>query len=329
MTAKLELVEVSKSFRSKQVLKKLSLEVEDGEFLVILGPSGMGKSTLLRSIVGIEPVDGGKVLVDGEDVTNRPANKRNIAMVFQNYALYPTMSVYKNIAFPLKMAGYTRDKIDKKVREIAETLKITEALSQNVTTLSGGQKQRVALARALVRDPKLFLLDEPLSNLDARVRYAARQELKTLQRELGHTFVYVTHDQAEAQTLADRVAVLHNGNIEQIGTYEDLYEHPGTEWLGDFLGDYPMNFINGSLVGKDGYNVGFRTNWISEGKAGLKSEVELCQATDVGYFVSCTIDGKPIVVQTSRKYKIGAEVKFSLERFNLYKDGKLEEGTTE
>ena len=215
MTYKMELINLEKSYNNVKVLKKLNLNVNQGEFLVILGPSGEGKSTLLRTIVNIEPLDKGKVIVDGKDVTDQPPNKRNIAMVFQNYALYPNMTVYENIAFPLKMGRMNKSTIKTKIDEIASLLKIEDILNKNATKLSGGQKQRVAIARALVRDPALFLLDEPLSNLDARVRYTSRQELKRLQRELNYTFIYVTHDQLEASNLADRVAVLHNGVIER------------------------------------------------------------------------------------------------------------------
>ena len=251
MTTKLKLQKIYKRYGSKLVLNGLDLDVEDGEFMVVLGPSGMGKSTLLRVIVGIEDLTAGKVIVDGKDVSSLPPNKRNIAMVFQNYALYPNMTAYKNIAFPLKMSKMPPSQINKKVNEIAETLKIADILDRNINLLSGGQKQRVALARSLVRNPKMFLLDEPLINLDARVRFSARTELKKLQKELGYTFMYVTHDQQEASTLADRVAVLRNGQIEQLDDYEHLINAPRSRWLGDFVGDFSMNFIDGRLIGKD------------------------------------------------------------------------------
>ncbi|MCL4323069.1 MAG: ABC transporter ATP-binding protein, partial [Candidatus Thermoplasmatota archaeon] len=237
MTTKMSYENVYKLYGSKRVLNKLNLDVEEGEFLVILGPSGMGKSTLLRTTVGIEDITAGKIVLDGEDISKLPPNKRNIAMVFQNYALYPNMTVYQNINFPLKMAKFDKGEAKRKIEAIAETLKIGDVLERNINQLSGGQKQRVALARALVRDPKIFLLDEPLSNLDARVRFTARAELKKIQKELGHTFVYVTHDQTEAATLSDRVAVLRDGGIEQIGVYDEILNEPKSKWLGDFVGE--------------------------------------------------------------------------------------------
>lgn len=324
MTVKLNLVDITKKFGSNVVLNHLNLEVNEGEFMVILGPSGMGKTTMLRTIVGIEQPNSGRIIVDGEDVTNKPPNKRNLSMVFQNYALYPNMNVYKNIAFPLKMARIPKQKIDTKVKEVAKLLNIDKVIQQNVTTLSGGQKQRVALARALVRDPALFLLDEPLSNLDARVRYTARQELKKIQKELGKSFVYVTHDQAEAQNLADRVAVLHNGKIEQIGPYEELYNYPVSEWLGDFLGEFPMNFVDGDEFGYPGVHVGFRHNWASLSQDGIPATVVLVEISDDGYNTHCSINQeKQIIVKTEKKLSLGDKIKITPKKMNIYEDGIL------
>ena len=324
MKYKLELVDLEKSFSNKKVLDKLNLKVIDGEFLVVLGPSGEGKSTLLRTIVGIENLDSGKIIVNGTDVTFKPPNKRNIAMVFQNYALYPNMTAYENIAFPLKMARTDRNSIRSKVDQVAKLLNIEPQLNINVTRLSGGQQQRVAIARALVRDPALFLLDEPLSNLDARVRYTSRQELKRLQKELSHTFVYVTHDQVEASNLADRVAVLHNGVIEQIGPYNELYEKPNTQWVGDFIGTYPMNFIPGDLMGYPDSTIGFRTRWVSEGND-ITAKVTLIENSEGNYFVHCKTGDSDIVIRTDKKYNVDDTISFGLERFNIYKNGVLEE----
>ena len=335
MNVKMSYENIYKLYGKKRVLNKLNLEIYDGEFLVILGPSGMGKSTLLRTTVGIEDLTAGKIILDGQDISKLPPNKRNIAMVFQNYALYPNMTVYQNIQFPLKMAKYEKSKIKGKIESIAETLKIGDVLQRNINQLSGGQKQRVALARALVRDPKIFLLDEPLSNLDARVRYTARAELKKIQKELGHTFVYVTHDQTEASTLSDRVAVLRDGKIEQIGVFDEILNEPKSKWLGDFVGEYPMNFINGESFNNPGKIIGFRDHWISEGKD-ITGTVEWCNQEEDSFHVSCRFDDRslendsddegthPIILKTSKRYELGSKISFSLKRYNIYnEDGSL------
>ena len=214
--------------------------------------------------------------------------------------------------------------IKTKIDEIASLLKIEDILNKNATKLSGGQKQRVAIARALVRDPALFLLDEPLSNLDARVRYTSRQELKRLQRELNYTFIYVTHDQLEASNLADRVAVLHNGVIEQIGRYDELYEKPVTRWVGDFIGTYPMNFIDGDILGYPGKTVGFRSIWAKPGDK-IKAKVNLIENAEGNYYIHCNINDTNIVIRTKEKYAIGDDIYFDLIKFNIYKDNLLED----
>ncbi|MCL4340991.1 MAG: ABC transporter ATP-binding protein [Candidatus Thermoplasmatota archaeon] len=324
MTSKLELKNLTQVFGNKVVLDHLNLSIEDGEFFVILGPSGTGKSTLLRTIVGIERPISGRILVDGRDVTELPPNKRDISMVFQNYALYPNMTVFQNIAFPLKMAGMDKDSIRQKVTEIAAKLNIATELDKNVTLLSGGQKQRVALCRALVRNPAMFLLDEPLSNLDARVRFTAREELRKIQREFDQTFVYVTHDQSEAQNLADRVGVLRNGKVEQIGSYRDLYERPSTKWVADFIGEYPMNFLDGEIVGMDeGTEMGFRAYWVETGKGDLEATVVASELVHETYFVYAKMGDRNLVLKSSFKPEIGSKISFSIKKFNVYRDGRI------
>ncbi|MCW6168281.1 MAG: ABC transporter ATP-binding protein [Thermoplasmatales archaeon] len=312
MGTKLELRNISKSYGRTRVIDNMSLEVEEGEFFVVLGPSGTGKSTLLKIIVGIEQPDSGKVFIDGKDVTRLPPNKRNLAMVFQNYALYPNLNVYNNIAFPLKMHRIRY--IDRKVKEVAAKLNITEILQKRIYQISGGQQQRVALARAIVRNPSMFLLDEPLSNLDARVRYTARSELKKLQQELNQTFVFVTHDQKEAEALGDRVGVLHNGVFEQISDYRDLYENPKTAWIGDFVGDFPINIIE---------HKGFRPEWAKIGSGKFSMNVSLSESVSDVYFIHGLMDdGTGIILKSNKFFKSGEVVHFSVEKFVEFKNAE-------
>lgn len=219
-------------------INDLNLEIKEGEFFTFLGPSGCGKTTSLRALVGFITPSKGKVIVAGKDVTNLPVENRNIGMVFQSYALFPTMTVYENIAFGMKVKKLPKAEIDRKIREVAKKIKITdEQLQKNVSELSGGQQQRVALARAIILEPKILCLDEPLSNLDAKLRIDMRLELKRLQKELGITTLYVTHDQEEALTLSDRIAVFNNGYIEQVGTPYEIYNSSKSEFVCDFIGD--------------------------------------------------------------------------------------------
>lgn len=219
-------------------INDLNLEIKEGEFFTFLGPSGCGKTTSLRALVGFITPSKGKVIVAGKDVTNLPVENRNIGMVFQSYALFPTTTVYENIAFGMKVKKLPKAEIDRKIREVAKKIKITdEQLQKNVSELSGGQQQRVALARAIVLEPKILCLDEPLSNLDAKLRIDMRLELKRLQKELGITTLYVTHDQEEALTLSDRIAVFNNGYIEQVGTPYEIYNSSKSEFVCDFIGD--------------------------------------------------------------------------------------------
>jgi multiple sugar transport system ATP-binding protein len=250
---------VDKIYQGKNhVLKDISLDIASGEFLVLLGPSGCGKTTLLNCIAGLLDVEGGRIEIGGRDVTNKDPSERDIAMVFQSYALYPTKTVYGNMAFCLRMKKKGKDYIDKKVRDTAELLQITELLFRKPSTLSGGQRQRAAIGRALVRDAAVCLFDEPLSNLDAKLRTEMRIELKKLHKKLRSTFVYVTHDQVEAMTLATRVAVMDGGKFSQISTPEDLYERPANTFVAKFIGSPSMNFIYGEIL-PDGSRILVRT----------------------------------------------------------------------
>ena len=219
----------------------LDLEIADGEFLVLVGPSGCGKSTSLRMLAGLEDVNSGRILIGDRDVTDVQPKDRDIAMVFQNYALYPHMSVHDNMGFALKIAGTPKDEIDARVREAARVLGLTEYLDRKPKALSGGQRQRVAMGRAIVRKPKVFLMDEPLSNLDAKLRVQTRTQIASLQRSLGVTTVYVTHDQTEALTMGDRIAVLKDGILQQVGTPREMYDKPANEFVAGFIGSPAMN----------------------------------------------------------------------------------------
>lgn len=230
------------------VIADISLEIGAGEFLVIVGPSGCGKSTLLRMVAGLEKTTGGQIFIDGRDVTKEEPGDRDIAMVFQNYALYPHMTVYDNMAYGLRNRKVPEDEIKKRVEDASKALQLTDFLPRKPSQLSGGQRQRVAMGRAIVRDPKVFLFDEPLSNLDAKLRTQMRVEIKRLQRELGTTSIYVTHDQVEAMTLADRLIVLNKGKIDQIGSPKELYTKPKTIFVAGFLGSPSMNFIDSEKV---------------------------------------------------------------------------------
>ncbi|PPD13635.1 MAG: sugar ABC transporter ATP-binding protein [Methylobacterium sp.] len=245
----LSLRAIRKSFGPVDVLKGIDLDVADGEFVVFVGPSGCGKSTLLRVIAGLEAATSGTVAIDGLDVTGQRAAERGLAMVFQSYALYPHMSVYRNIAFALENMRLTRAEIETRVSRAAAMLRLTDYLDRKPGALSGGQRQRVAIGRAVVRDPKIFLFDEPLSNLDAELRVATRKELASLHAEIGGTMIYVTHDQVEAMTLADRIVVLNQGRIEQVGTPLELYNRPINRFVAGFIGSPRMNFIEAVAEG--------------------------------------------------------------------------------
>ena len=250
--ASLTLKNISKSFGKVTVLREVNIHVEDGTFCVLLGPSGCGKSTLLNIIAGLTPQDTGNVLLDGESVDHLAPRERDVAMVFQSYALYPHMTVAQNLGFGLRMRGVDREEIDRKVHEVARLLGIEDLLERKPRELSGGQRQRVAMGRALVRRPKLFLLDEPLSNLDARLRANVRLELKQIHQQLRGTVVYVTHDQVEAMTLGDHIVVLHEGNVRQQGSPEAIYARPADRFVAAFLGTPEMNLYKGRVTLSEG-----------------------------------------------------------------------------
>ena len=245
--ANVTLKNVVKKYDSKTIINDVSLEIKDKEFLVLVGSSGCGKSTILRMIAGLEDITSGEIYIGDKCVNNVHPKDRDIAFVFQSYALYPHMSVYENIAFPLKMRNFKKDEIDKKVKEAAEILNLTEYLDRKPKQLSGGQRQRVALGRAIVRSPKVFLMDEPLSNLDAKLRVQMRSEIKKLHEKLQTTFIYVTHDQTEALTMGDRIVVLDKGVIQQVDEPEKIYYEPANVFVGGFLGSPSMNFIESSV----------------------------------------------------------------------------------
>lgn len=241
--AAVSLAGIDKHYGTFQALSDVSLDIEDGEFAVFVGPSGCGKSTLLRSIAGLEPVSGGNISIGGTDVTSIAPSDRDVAMVFQSYALYPHMSVQDNMEFGMKVNGVSKHERVERVSEAAKILQLDSYLARKPAELSGGQRQRVAIGRAIVKDPKVFLFDEPLSNLDAKLRVQMRIELESLHKKLGATMIYVTHDQVEAMTMADKIVVLNEGAVEQIGKPLDLYHSPGTEFVAGFLGSPSMNIL--------------------------------------------------------------------------------------
>ncbi|MBJ6134733.1 ABC transporter ATP-binding protein [Ochrobactrum sp. Q0168] len=274
---------INKSYGSQAVLKDINLEVRDGEFVIFVGPSGCGKSTLLRSIAGLEDVSSGQVLINGKDVTVTPPSKRGIAMVFQSYALYPHLTVKDNMGLGLKQAGAPKEQIESRVTRASSMLSLDPYLARRPAELSGGQRQRVAIGRALVRDPELFLFDEPLSNLDAALRVQTRLEIAKLHRELKATMIYVTHDQVEAMTLADRIVVLNAGRIEQIGSPMELYNKPDNLFVAGFIGSPQMNFIDAGRIGETGAKtIGIRPEHLGVSRESGKWKGKVIHAEHLG-----------------------------------------------
>ncbi|MHA7776705.1 ABC transporter ATP-binding protein [Roseibium sp. M-1] len=296
--------QITKSFGDVQVIPPLDLHIEDGEFVVFVGPSGCGKSTLLRLIAGLEDVSTGQITIDGKDATEVPPAKRGLAMVFQSYALYPHMSVRKNIAFPLRMAGLDKAAQDAKVTAAAKVLNLTDYLDRKPGQLSGGQRQRVAIGRAIVREPAAFLFDEPLSNLDAALRVNMRLEISELHQTLKTTMIYVTHDQVEAMTMADKIVVLHAGRIEQVGSPLELYHRPRNKFVAGFIGSPKMNFFMGSVAAEyDATTIGVRPEHLAvshdSGKWAGKVGVSEHLGSDTFLYVDMEGLETPITVRAS------------------------------
>ncbi|ALN73043.1 MULTISPECIES: ABC transporter ATP-binding protein [unclassified Aureimonas] len=306
--ASIQLKNVSKRFGEAVIIPDLNLDIRDGEFVVFVGPSGCGKSTLLRLIAGLEDTSDGVISIDGRDVTNVPPAGRGLAMVFQSYALYPHMSVGANIGFPLKMAGESKDVIDRKVRAAAATLNLTDYLQRKPRELSGGQRQRVAIGRAIVRSPKGFLFDEPLSNLDAALRVNMRLEISELHAQLKTTMIYVTHDQVEAMTMADKIVVLNRGNIEQVGSPLELYSNPRNMFVAGFIGSPKMNFLSGAAAAKHGANtIGVRPEHLAISKDGgeLKGTAGVSEHLGSDTFIHVRLDnGEQVTARGLGDYRV-------------------------
>ena len=291
---RIQLKQVQKKFGDVEVIPPLDLEINDGEFVVFVGPSGCGKSTLLRLIAGLEDTTSGHIEIDGNDATMLPPAKRGLAMVFQSYALYPHMSVRKNIAFPMKMAGMDQAEQDKRIASAAAALNLTDYLDRRPGQLSGGQRQRVAIGRAIVREPAAFLFDEPLSNLDAALRVGMRMEISELHKKLATTMIYVTHDQVEAMTMADKIVVLQSGFIEQVGSPLELYKKPRNKFVAGFIGSPKMNLIEGPEAAKhNAHTIGTRPEHISVSTEGgdWKGTVGVSEHLGSDTFFHVKVDG--------------------------------------
>jgi sn-glycerol 3-phosphate transport system ATP-binding protein len=302
---------VKKSFGKTDVIHGVDIDIADGEFIVIVGPSGCGKSTLLRMVAGLETITSGEVQIDGKVVNTIEPMERDIAMVFQNYALYPHMSVFDNMAYGLKIAKVPKSEIADRVATAAKLLQLEPYLQRKPRELSGGQRQRVAMGRAIVRKPAVFLFDEPLSNLDAKLRVQMRLEIKALQRELGVTALYVTHDQVEAMTLADRMVVMNGGVADQIGKPLDVYADPQTAFVAGFIGSPPTNFLDGGLVPglSSGVTLGIRPEHIQMGDPGrLSAHVAYTEALGAETLIHCRLaDGSQLTARQDASVPIPAE----------------------
>ncbi|HYF21591.1 MAG TPA: sn-glycerol-3-phosphate ABC transporter ATP-binding protein UgpC [Ramlibacter sp.] len=301
--ASVSLREVRKSFGATAVVHGVSVDIAEGEFVVLVGPSGCGKSTLLRMLAGLEDIDGGEIRIGDKVVNELPPKARDVAMVFQNYALYPHMTVFDNMAFSLTLGKADKAAVKARVDRAADILGLSALLDRYPRQLSGGQRQRVAMGRAIVRQPQVFLFDEPLSNLDAKLRVQMRTEIKALHQRLKVTTVYVTHDQVEAMTLADRIVVLQDGRIEQVGTPMELYREPANRFVAGFIGSPAMNFLPSTAVpaawiaGADGAIVGVRPEHLARAPQGqgVRAQVEVVEPTGPETLVYANVDGIPLV----------------------------------
>ncbi len=337
--ADVKIEHLHKSFGPVDVLKDINLQVEDGAFVVLVGPSGCGKSTLLRSIAGLEPITSGAISIGGRNVSDLAPAQREIAMVFQSYALYPHMNVENNMAFGLKFAGVPKDEIAQRVNEAARILQLEPLLKRRPKELSGGQRQRVAIGRAIVRHPKVFLFDEPLSNLDAALRINTRVEIAKLHKLLKATIVYVTHDQVEAMTLADKIVVMNKGRVEQVGKPLELYYKPANLFVARFIGSPAMNTLAATIdrkgisiagvslplpavaVATGSVTLGFRPEHCVIGKSGIPAKVELVERLgETGFVHARTADGSPILAEVKGDPGLaqGADVKIAPALDNLH-----------
>lgn len=311
----LSLQGVNKQFGPVQVLKDINIDADDGEFVVFVGPSGCGKSTLLRIIAGLEDVSSGDVFINEELVNTVPPSKRGIAMVFQSYALYPHLTVRKNMSLALKQEGHSKSVIQKRVESASRMLNLGDYLNRYPSELSGGQRQRVAIGRAIVREPRLFLFDEPLSNLDAALRVNTRIEISNLHRQLSTTMIYVTHDQTEAMTLADKIVVLREGCVEQTGSPMELYNNPVNRFVAGFLGSPSMNFFPGDLAGyADDVEVGIRPEHISIDPEGcLQGKVQHVEQLGGDTNIVVLIAGQPLTVRLFGQHKFDEDQLLNLQ----------------
>ena len=331
--ATIELKNIEKSFGNNKVINNFNIKINDGEFIVLVGPSGCGKSTLLRMISGLESVDKGEIHLNNKIINNLIPSKRGIAMVFQSYALYPHMNVYENMSFGLKTEKLEKNEIDKKVKDAAKTLQIEDLLERKPRQLSGGQRQRVAIGRAITRNPKLFLFDEPLSNLDAALRSEMRVEISKLHKQLNTNMIYVTHDQIEAMTLADKIVILNNGNVEQVGTPDEIYNNPSNIFVAEFIGVPKMNILNIGIESllknlnlKPETYLGIRPEHIlANGNGEIKLDIKVDLIENLGFekIIYATFKGQELRIKTSDNISQNLkQISFSKNKIFLFDNNK-------